>query len=74
MRELLISCLQKATYVLLSYNNEGLITAEQWTVLFGELNCTVKIYEKNYDAYHGSRNRSERAHHVVERMYLLQRI
>lgn len=74
MRELLTICLQKATYVLLSYNNEGLITAEQWTALFLELDCTVKIYEKNYDTYHGSRNRSDRSQTVVERMYLLQKL
>lgn len=71
MRELIGISLQKARFVLVSYNNEGLVTEAQWAALFAELGCVVQTHEMTYDAYHGSRNRAARAHHVVERMYLL---
>ena len=43
---LLTNCLQKARYVLISYNNEGLIT--DWSTIFQNLQCNVKKYEKEY--------------------------
>ena len=71
MRELLRECLRVARYVLVSYNNEGLITDAQWTALIEELGCRSEVHEHVYDAYHGSRNRAARAHHVAERIYRL---
>ena len=73
MLELLRVCLVKAQYILISYNNEGLITAEQWTDLVIKLGCQMKQYEKDYDTYHGSRNLAARNKKVIERMYLLSR-
>ena len=69
---LLRNCLQKARYVLISYNNEGLIT--NWSTLFQNLECNVKKYEKEYDTYHGSRNLNSRNKKVVEIMYLINKI
>lgn len=69
--ELLQKCLKKAKYTLISYNNEGLVTENNWKNIFQELGCTVKKYEKEYDTYHGSRNLGERNQKVVEIMYLL---
>lgn len=71
MLDLLRVSLQKAKYVLISYNNEGLITADEWNTIFADLACTVKKYEKEYDTYHGSRNLDARNKKVVEIMYLL---
>jgi len=68
---LLRNCLQKARYVLISYNNEGLIT--NWSTIFESLQCNVKKYEKEYDTYHGSRNLSTRNKKVIEIMYLINK-
>jgi adenine-specific DNA-methyltransferase len=71
MEILLHWCLKKGKYILLSYNNEGLIGEEEWATMFEELECTVKKYEKEYDTYHGSRNLDARNKKVVEIMYLI---
>jgi len=73
MLDLLRNCLKKAKYTLISYNNEGLITEDNWTIIFVELGCSVKKYEKEYDTYHGSRNLADRNKKVVEIMYLLSK-
>lgn len=71
MLDLLRICLNKAKYTLISYNNEGLVTEDDWVTIFRELDCKVKKYEKEYDTYHGSRNLNARNKKVVEIMYLL---
>ena len=71
MLDLLRNCLKKAKYTLISYNNEGLITEQNWLEIFEDLGCTVKKYEKEYDTYHGSRNLNSRNKKVMEIMYLL---
>jgi adenine-specific DNA methylase len=63
--------LKKAKYTLISYNNEGLVTEDDWSTIFRDLDCDVKKYEKEYDTYHGSRNLAGRNQKVVEIMYLL---
>ena len=73
MVSLLENCLKKARYVLISYNNEGLVT--DWGSIFEGLNgVTVKKFEKEYDTYHGARNLSARNKTVVEIMYLIKKI
>jgi adenine-specific DNA-methyltransferase len=74
MRELLQACLTKTRYILLSYNNEGLITEEQWVELFTELGCHAKTHQKEYDTYHGSRNLAARNKKVMEQMYVISRV
>lgn len=69
MRELIEAGLRKARYLLISYNNEGIITADQWEELLR--GYQVSVHEVPYDTYRGSRNLKERALKVVERMYLL---
>jgi adenine-specific DNA-methyltransferase len=71
MLDLLRNCLKKAKYTLISYNNEGLVTEEDWVTIFRELGCDMKKYEKEYDTYHGSRNLAARNKKVVEIMYLI---
>lgn len=68
---LLENCLKKSQYVLISYNNEGLIT--DWGSIFTRLDCSVTKYEKEYDTYHGSRNLSSRNKRVTEIMYLIKK-
>jgi adenine-specific DNA-methyltransferase len=71
MLDLLRNCLKKARYTLISYNNEGLVTEDDWATIFVELGCKMKKYEKEYDTYHGSRNLAGRNKKVVEIMYLI---
>ena len=73
MLDLLRNCLKKAKYTLISYNNEGLVTEDDWLLIFADLGCDVKKYEKEYDTYHGSRNLAGRNKKVIEIMYLLSK-
>ena len=69
MSELLRMSLEKSAYVLISYNDEGIITDDDWTTMFSEYK--VEKYEIKYNAYRGSRNLSGRNDKVMERMYLV---
>lgn len=71
MQQLLEAGLQKAKFLLISYNNEGIITPDDWRVLLD--GYTVKKYEVTYDTYKGSRNLKNRSAKVVELMYLVSR-
>ena len=72
MQELLVQSLKKSKYVLLSYNNEGIIKEEEWVSLFNDYE--VKKYEIQYDTYKGSRNLKERDNKVTEILYLINNI
>lgn len=63
--------IQKSNIVLLSYNNEGLISEKEWNEIWGELKCSPKIFKKEYDTYHGSRNLSSRDQTVFEILFLI---
>jgi adenine-specific DNA-methyltransferase len=69
MEHLLATALHKSKYVLLSYNNEGIILTEDWDRILHHYN--VKKHEIQYDAYRGSRNLKSRNNKVVEIMYLI---
>ena len=69
MKDLLKLGLQKAKYVLLSYNNEGIITTADWEKLLAPY--TTHKYEITYDTYKGSRNLEHRPNKVMEIMYLI---
>jgi len=71
MLDLLKLSIQKSNIVLLSYNNEGLISDDEWVQIWNELKCSPKIFKKTYDAYHGSRNLSSRNKTVYEILYLI---
>ena len=71
MKELMKIGLQKSKYLLISYNNEGIITDDDWKKLFTPFN--VKKYEINYDTFKGCRNLKERDNKVVEIMYLISK-
>ena len=69
MKKLLDILSKKTRYIILSYNNEGIITDEDWVELFEPF-----IYEKkeiNYNAFKGSRNLKDRSKDVMEILYVL---
>jgi adenine-specific DNA-methyltransferase len=62
---------QKATYVILSYNDEGIIDAENWATIFAPYQ--VEKREILYDTFKGSRNLKDRSNKVVEIMYIISK-
>ena len=72
MRELLANTTSKSAYVVLSYNNEGIIEAEDWAQLFEPY--VVEKREIDYDTFKGSRNLQNRSNKVVEIMYIISKI
>lgn len=69
MKELLDICILKSKYVILSYNDEGLINMSEWKEILKNYNHTK--YEILYDTYKGSRNLNKRSNKVTEIMYLI---
>lgn len=69
MTKLLSDCLKKSKYVLLSYNDEGIIKKKDWQNIFEKY--TVEKKEIVYDTYKGSRNLKDRSNKVMEIMYLI---
>lgn len=72
MTSLLHDCLEKSKYVLLSYNNEGIIKEDEWATIF-DANYDVQKYEIVYDTFKGSRNLKNRSNKVIEIMYLISK-
>ena len=71
MSQLLEDCLVKSAYVLLSYNDEGIIKKADWDVILQPY--TVEKREIVYDTYKGSRNLRNRSNKVMEIMYVISR-
>ncbi len=71
MKHLMTTGLEKSKYLLISYNNEGIINDEDWKILFEPYN--VNKYETNYDTFKGCRNLKDRNNKVVEIMYLVSK-
>jgi adenine-specific DNA-methyltransferase len=63
--------MKKTKYILLSYNNEGIIPVSELENILAPY--TVKKYEINYDTYKGSRNLQDRSNKVIEIMYLISK-
>lgn len=71
MTELIKESMNKTTYILLSYNNEGIISKEKWDGIFS--NYKVEKYEITYGTYKASRNLKQRSNKVIEIMYLISK-
>jgi adenine-specific DNA-methyltransferase len=69
MKHLLKTGLEKATYLVLSYNDEGIISSDDWKSIFEPYH--VEKHEIDYDTYKGSRNLKNRSNKVVEIMYVI---
>lgn len=69
MSRLLEACMAKTRYVVISYNNEGIITNDEWRrILAG---YTYDVVEIPYDTFKGCRNLSSRSNKVMERMFVV---
>lgn len=71
MTELVEIGLKKSCYLLISYNDEGIIRDEDWDKIFE--GYVVDKHEIKYNAYRGSRNLAGRSDKVMERMYLVSK-
>jgi adenine-specific DNA-methyltransferase len=71
MKHLMNTGVEKSKYLLISYNNEGIITDDDWKTLFEPYN--VKKYEIRYDTFKGCRNLKNRSNKVLEIMYLVSK-
>ena len=60
----------KSAYVLLSYNDEGIIKKADWDTIFKPYTVEKEIV---YDTYKGSRNLKNRSNKVMEIMYVISR-
>jgi adenine-specific DNA-methyltransferase len=60
----------KCKYLLMSYNNEGILTDDDFTQIFNGL--TVVKIEIPYHTYKGSRNLQDRNDKVIEILYLVK--
>lgn len=70
MEDLLLNT--KARYILISYNNEGIIPIEDFQKLLGKYG-TWTLFEQEYNTYRGSRNLSKRNIKVRELLWLLKK-
>ena len=70
MNELLQQATQKSRCVLLSYNDEGIINAEDWNKIFEKYNVTQK--KILYDTFKGCRNLKKRNDKVFEIIYIIE--
>ena len=61
--------LQKSKYIIISYNNEGIITNEDFEKIFKNYN--VVKHEIKYDTYKGCKNLKNRDNKVIEIIYVL---
>ncbi len=68
----LLSTIQ-AKYIILSYNNEGIISEEQMIQLIKDLNYKYELRKINYNAYRGSRNLQDRDIMVEEYLWIINK-
>ena len=61
-----------AKYILLSYNNEGIVAEETFNEILQKYG-KVERFECDYNAYRGSRNLSARKKHVKELLWLVKK-
>lgn len=61
-----------ASFLLVSFNNEGFIPPEKMRRVLDELG-TVEVIELPYNAFRGSRNFNNRSIHVTEYLFLVER-
>ncbi|BCX79354.1 DNA adenine methylase [Campylobacter sp. 19-13652] len=62
----------KARFVLISYNNEGIISADEFDKNLKKLG-KVRLLERRYNAFRASRNLSNREKYVKEWLYIVKK-
>lgn len=63
-----------ASYIILSYNDEGIISKEELIKMFEELDYDWTLKEIEYQTYRGSRNLKDRKNKVTEYIWILHRL
>jgi adenine-specific DNA-methyltransferase len=71
MRELIKKGLSKSKFLLISYNDKGIIRASEWATLFKEY--TVNLFEIKYDTYKGGRKGQKSCEKVMEKLFLVSK-
>jgi adenine-specific DNA-methyltransferase len=66
---LIKECMKKSKYVIISYNNEGIINPDDWLNLLKDFNYEKKEFE--YETFKGSRNLKSRSKSVTEILYII---
>ena len=61
-----------ASFLLVSFNNEGFISPKEMRITLDELG-EVTVLETKYNAFRGSRNFKNRSIHVTEQLFLVER-
>ena len=61
----------KAKYLLISFNSDGFIKKEEMMKMLSKIG-NVKVMEKKYNTFRGSRNLNKRDIHVKEFLYLVE--
>ena len=61
-----------AKFILVSYNNEGIISNESMTRILSKFG-DVKLNTKSYNTFRGSRNLKSRENKVIEQLYVLKK-
>ena len=61
-----------APFLLVSFNNEGFIPTDAMLTMLGQLG-SVQVFETRYNTFRGSRNLKQRALHVTEQLFLVER-
>ena len=64
----------KAKYIILSYNNEGIIKENEIIQLLDNLKLKYEVRKIDYDAYKGSRNLKERNDKVIEYLWIINKL
>ena len=62
----------QAKYVLVSFNSEGFIAPEQMKEMLEKFGA-VEVLATNYNTFRGCRNLNNRAIHVTEYLYVLEK-
>lgn len=61
----------KATYIILSYNNEGILSPEEIKQIIKDLNYTYEVRTIQYNTYKGSKNLQNRSLTVNEHLWII---
>tara|TARA_B100000902_G_C26935360_1_gene728352 strand:- start:377 stop:718 length:342 start_codon:yes stop_codon:yes gene_type:complete len=62
-----------AKYILLSYNDEGIISKDELIELLTSLQYTYELKQIEYNTYRGSRNLKARNNKVYEYLWVIQK-
>ena len=61
-----------ASFLLVSFNNEGFISPDEMRAMLDKLG-SVEVLETRSNAFRGSRNFKNRSIHVTEQLFLVER-